>query len=150
MSLVPPGFYPKLVYRTKLLADDDSLSSIGYGASRGISFLCVRCLVAEAPPAAVGPSLPVIAVKVNPIDSFGAQPEPLDKHSTMRAFISSCIAEARVQEANPCYEQSGLHIHNARETPRCAAAPRKGGGAFSTCVTRGSSRHRCGSFKLIH
>jgi hypothetical protein len=109
MSLVPPGFCPKLVYRTKLLADDDSLSSIGYDASRGISFLCVRCPVAEAPPAAVGPSLPVIAVKVNPMDSFGAQLEPLDKHATMRAFISSCIAEARVHEANPYYCNS-LHL----------------------------------------
>jgi hypothetical protein len=40
------------------------------------------------------------------------------------------------------HEKSFRHIHNARETPRCAAASRKGGGAFSTCVIRGSSRHR--------
>ncbi len=109
MSLVPPGFCPKLVYQTKLLADNDSLSSIGYDAGRGISFLCVRCPVAEASPAAVDPTLPVISVKLNPIDIFGAQPDPLDKHATMRAFISSCIAETRVQEANPNYCDS-LHL----------------------------------------
>ena len=109
MSLVPPGFCPKLVYQRKLLADEDSLSSIGYDADRGISFLCVRCPVAEALPAAVDPSLPVIAVKLNPIDSFGAKPDPLDKLATMRAFISSCIAEVRVRESIPNYCDS-LHL----------------------------------------
>lgn len=42
MSLVSPGFSPKLVYHKRILTDQDSLHIIGYAPEDSISIVCVR------------------------------------------------------------------------------------------------------------
>ena len=42
MSLVPAGFVSKLVYKKRMLGDDESVGSFGYNPDRSISLVCVR------------------------------------------------------------------------------------------------------------